>query len=124
MDARPETIEWLERYYGLLDSGRVREAVTEFLDPACTVRIANAEPVGFIDAARALAPFVAGTRHRIMSMLESDDGTIACELRITYTRHDGSSITLPGALFAHVRDGRFIEQRAYTDQGPLRERTD
>ena len=122
MDARPETVRWLERYYELLDGGRVREAAAEFLDPACTFRIANATPVGFMDAARALAPLVTGTRHRITSVLESDDGTIACELEITYTRHDGSSVTLPGALFAHVRDGRFIEQRAYTDQEPLRER--
>jgi ketosteroid isomerase-like protein len=126
VDARPETIDWLERYYALLDSGQVREAVTEFLDPACTFRIANEDPVGFIDAARALAPLVRGTRHRVLSALEDGDGTIACELEITYTRHDGSAVTLPGSLFAHVRDGRFLAQRAYIDQAPLRakERTD
>jgi hypothetical protein len=122
--ARPETIRWLERYYALLDSGRVREAAAEFLDPECTFRIANAEPVSFIDAARALAPFVKATRHRLLSVLESDDGIIACELEITYTRHDGSAVTLPGALFGTVREGRFHEQRAYTDQTPLSERAD
>ena len=126
MDSRADTVAWLERYYALLDSGRVREAVAEFLDPDCTFRVANDAPVGLREAARALAPAVQGTRHRLRSVLASDDGTIAAELEITYIRHDGSSVTLPGALFATVRDGRFIEQRAYVDQGPLRttERTD
>ncbi len=126
MHARPETIEWLERYYGLLDSGHVREAVAEFLHPACTFRIANDDPVGFMDAGRALAPLITGTRHRVITALEADDGTIACELEITYTRRDGSDVTLPGSLFAHVNDGRFTEQRAYIDQAPLKanERTD
>jgi hypothetical protein len=124
--ARPETIQWLERYYGLLDSGRVTEAVTEFLDPACTFRIANDDPVGFIEAARALAPLIKGTRHRVITALAGDDGTIACELEITYTRRDGSVVTLPGSLFARVHDGRFTEQRAYIDRAPLKakERTD
>jgi ketosteroid isomerase-like protein len=124
VDARPETVRWLKRYYALLDSGQVREAAAEFLDPGCTFRIANADPVSFIDAARALAPLVKATRHQLVTVLESDHGTIACELEITYTRHDGSSVTLPGALFGTVRDGRFLEQRAYTDQTPLSERAD
>jgi ketosteroid isomerase-like protein len=118
VDAKPDTVAWLERYYALLDSGRVREAVAEFLAPECTFRVANDEPVGFREAGRALAPFVKGLRHRLLSVLEAE-GTIAAELEITYIRHDGSSVTLPGALFATVRDGQFTEQRAYVDQGPL-----
>jgi len=125
VDARPDTVAWLERYYALLDSGHVREAVAEFLAPDCTFRVANERPLEFRDAGRALAPLVKGLRHRLLSVLEAE-GTIAAELEITYIRHDGSSVTLPGALFATVRDGRFIEQRAYVDQGPLtdKERTD
>ena len=125
MDSQAETVAWLERYYELLDAGRGREAVAEFLAPDCTFRVANEEPVGFREAGRALAPFVKGLRHRLVSVLKADE-TIAAELEITYIRHDGTSVTLPGALFATVRDGRFIEQRAYVDQGPLtdNERTD
>jgi hypothetical protein len=52
-------------------------------------------------------------------VLEGDDGLLACELRITYTRHDDSTVTLPGSLFATVVDGRFVEQRAYIDLTPL-----
>ena len=64
MNARPETVAWLTRYYELLDQGRVGD-------------------------------------------------------EITYLKRDGRSITLPGALFARVEDGRFVEQRAYIDHGPL-----
>jgi ketosteroid isomerase-like protein len=118
VDAQPDTVAWLERYYALLDSGQVQAVIAEFLAPDCTFRVANEEPVGFREAGRALGPFVKGLRHRLLSVLEAD-GTIAAELEITYIRHDGSSVTLPGALFATVRDGRFIEQRAYVDQGRL-----
>jgi hypothetical protein len=56
--------------------------------------------------------------HKLLTVLEGDDGTLACELEVTYVKHDGSSITLPGSLFAGVEDGRFVEQRAYIDHGP------
>jgi hypothetical protein len=119
MNARPETIAWLERYYELVDSGRIRELFAEYLADGCTFRFGDAEPVGFLDEARRMAQWVKGLRHEIVNVLEGDDGTLACELNVTYTRHDGSTVTLPGSLFATVHDGRFTEQRAYIDLGPL-----
>jgi ketosteroid isomerase-like protein len=119
VNARPETIEWLERYYRLLDEGRALEVIDEFMAPECTFRFGNSEPVGFIDEARRMARIVKGLRHEIVTVLEGDDGTLACELNVTYIKHDGRSITLPGSLFARVVDGRFVEQRAYIDHGPL-----
>jgi ketosteroid isomerase-like protein len=119
VNARPQTVEWLERYYRLLDENRVREAMAEFLTDGCTFRFGNAEPVGFLEEARRMSKLITGVRHRILTVLEDDDGTLACELEVTYIRHDGTAITLPGSLFARVRDGRFTEQRAYIDHGPL-----
>ncbi len=66
-----------------------------------------------------MATVVKGVRHQLLTVLEDDDGTLACELNITYVKHDGTEVTLPGALFARVQNGRFVEQRAYVDQGPL-----
>jgi hypothetical protein len=66
-----------------------------------------------------MSKLVRGVGHRLLTVLEGEDGTVACELEITYLKHGGSSITLPGALFARVEDGRFVEQRAYIDHGPL-----
>lgn len=119
MNARPETLEWLTRYYAMLDGGQVREAMREFLAEDCTIRFANRPPSSFIDEARRMAALVTGIRHELVSVLEGEDGALACELRITYAKRDGTSVTLPGSLFATVRDGRFIEQRAYIDHTPL-----
>ena len=66
-----------------------------------------------------MSKLVTGVGHRILNVVEGEDGLIACELEVTYTKHNGSSITLPGSLFARVQDGRFVEQRAYIDHGPL-----
>jgi hypothetical protein len=119
VNARPETVQWLERYYRLLDENRLREAIAEFLADGCTFRFGNAEPAGFVEEARRMSTLVKGVRHRLLTVLEGDDGTLACELEVTYIKHDDTSITLPGSLFARIADGRFIEQRAYIDHGPL-----
>jgi ketosteroid isomerase-like protein len=119
INARRETVSWLERYYSLIDAGRVREAAQEFLDESCTIRLGNEEPTGLLEQARRISPLISGTRHRLINVLETDDGTLACELEITYIKRDGTSVTLPGSLFATVRGGRFVQQRAYVDHAPL-----
>ncbi len=119
VNASEQTVAWLERYYGLLDDGRVLEAIDGFLADGCTFRFNDRPPASFIDEARRMSKLIIGTRHRLLTILEGDDGTLACELAVTYIKHDGSEITLPGSLFARIEHGRFVEQRAYIDQGPL-----
>ncbi len=118
-NARPETVAWLTRYYELLDQNRVGDAMRGFIADDCTFRFGNGEPGGFLDEARRMSKLIKGVGHRLLTVIEGEDGTLACELEVTYIKHDGSSITLPGALFARVADGRFVEQRAYIDHGPL-----
>jgi ketosteroid isomerase-like protein len=118
-NAAPETVAWLTRYYELLDQNRVGDAIRGFIADDCTFRFGNGEPTGFLDEARRMSKLVKGFAHRLLTVLEGEDGTIACELEVTYVKQDGSSITLPAALFARVEDGRFVEQRAYIDHGPL-----
>jgi hypothetical protein len=119
MDARPETVAWLARYYELLDQNRVGDAIRGFIAEDCTFRFGNREATGFLDEARRMSGLVKGVGHRLLTVLEGEDGTIACELEITYLKLDGSTITLPASLFARVENGRFVEQRAYIDHGPL-----
>src|SRR5947199_199730 len=119
MNARPETVPWLERYYRLVDSGRIRELMSEYMAEDWRFRVGKAESVGFIEEARRMAGLVKGLRHEIVTVLEGDDGMLGCELNVTYIRHDGTSVTLPGSLFARVAGGHAGEQRAYVDQGPL-----
>jgi hypothetical protein len=118
-NARPETVAWLTRYYELLDQNRVGDAIRGFIADDCTVRFGNRESTSFLDEARRMSKYVKGVRHRLLTVLEGDDGSLACELEVTYIKHDGSSITLRGALFARVENARFIEQRMYIDHGPL-----
>ena len=119
VNARPETVAWLTRYYELIDAGRVGDAIREFIADGCTVRFANGEPTSFLDEARRMSTVIAGVDHELLNVLEREDGTLACELEVTYVKHDGTSVTLPGSMFARVEDGRFVEQRAYIDHGPL-----
>jgi hypothetical protein len=119
MNARPETVAWLTRYYELLDQNRVGEAIRGFIAEDFTIRFGNAEPTSFVEQARRMSKLITGVGHRLLTVLEGEDGSLACELEVTYTKHDGSSITVPGSLFARVEHGRFVEQRVYIDQGPL-----
>lgn len=119
MNARPETVAWLTRYYELLDGDRVGEAIREYIADGCTFRLGNGTPTSFLEEARRMSKLIKGVGHRLVTVLEGENGTLACELEVTYVKHDGSSITLPGSLFARVEHGRFVEQRAYIDHGPL-----
>lgn len=51
--------------------------------------------------------------------LITDGDAVACEGEVTYTRHDGSKITLPFVNVFEI-DGELISQyRVYIDIGPL-----
>jgi hypothetical protein len=119
LNARPKTVAWLTSYYKLLDEDRVGDAMSEYIADGCTFRFGNGTPTGFLEEARRMSKLVNGVGHRLLTVLEGEDGTLACELEVTYIKHDGSSITLPGSLFARVENGQFVEQRAYIDHGPL-----
>jgi ketosteroid isomerase-like protein len=61
---------------------------------------------------------VAGCRHALLRTWV-DDTTVACEGSVTYTRHDGTAVTVP---FANVFElsGRLIRSyRIYIDNSPL-----
>ncbi len=51
--------------------------------------------------------------------LVADGNAIVCEGDVTYTRHDGSSITLPFANIFEVDGGLISLYRVYIDIGPL-----
>lgn len=83
----------------------------EFLAPDAVFRFANRMPVvGRAAIQSAVAAFFSrlrGIRHEIDHVWHLPDTTI-CEGRVTYTRHDGSHLTVP---FANVikLDGQLIK---------------
>ncbi len=60
----------------------------------------------------------AALQHDLQKLI-TDGDAVACEGEVTYTRHDGSKITLPFVNVFEI-DGELISQyRVYIDIGPL-----
>ena len=83
----------------------------------------NAEPVRGREAIRrTYAEFFAtldGLRHDLQHYFHVDD-THLCEARVTYTRKDGSLVTVPAISVFHTRpDGLIDSYRIYVDLAPL-----
>ncbi len=98
------------------------ERFVRSLTPDAVFRFGSAPPVTGRDAVGdAVGNFfssIAGLRHAL-TMTLSDDGTLVCEGEVTYTRHDGSEITLPFANVFELEDGLIAHYRIYVDIGPL-----
>ncbi len=62
----------------------------------------------------------AGLTHRLDKTLSSGD-TLVCEGEVTYTRHDGSRITLPFANVFETEGDLISHYKIYADVGPLYE---
>ena len=61
---------------------------------------------------------IAGLSHALARSLAHGDALI-CEGEVTYTRHDGSRITLPFADVFELEDGLIADYKIYMDIGPL-----
>jgi limonene-1,2-epoxide hydrolase len=57
--------------------------------------------------------------HHALHRLVADGNAVVCEGEVTYTRHDGSEITLPFANVFEVDGGLISLYRIYIDIGPL-----
>ena len=60
----------------------------------------------------------AALKHDLQRQI-ADDNVVVCEGEVTYTRHDGSQITLPFANIFEIDDGLISLYRVYIDVGPL-----
>jgi ketosteroid isomerase-like protein len=123
------TADLVRRYYECLDGRPLDEAhewvdvLTGFFAPGATIRVVNGRPVpwreAFVHERAKLPAIVTTTRHEVLDVLEGQDGRVAFELAVTYELKRGGSVTLPGSVFALVRDGRFAEQHMYVDFAPV-----
>ena len=102
--------------------GKDADRFVEFLTPDGSFRFGSAPKVEGREAVRAaVAGFfdsIRGLSHEINAVFGSGD-TLFCEGETTYTRHDGSTVTVPFAdVFEY--DGELIaEYKIYADIGPL-----
>jgi ketosteroid isomerase-like protein len=85
-------------------------------------RFGNAEPLSCREAVRnAIRQFfstIEGIRHHIVEDWTVDD-TVIQQLIVTYTRHDGTEVTVPAANILRLRDGLISHYKIYVDIAPL-----
>lgn len=61
---------------------------------------------------------IAACEHKVPRFV-ADDDVIMCEGQVTYTRHDGSQITLPFANVFEMNGELISNYKIYTDISPL-----
>ncbi len=61
---------------------------------------------------------IAALSHELQRLVAEGDSAV-CEGEVTYTRHDGSTITLPFCNVFEVKDGLISLYRIYIDVAPL-----
>ena len=61
---------------------------------------------------------IAALSHDLQRIVAQGD-TVVCEGEVTYTRHDGSTITLPFCNVFETNDGLITLYRIYIDAAPL-----
>jgi ketosteroid isomerase-like protein len=99
------------------------DAFATYYAEDAVLRFGNAEPVRGRDAIRqTFADFFAtldGLRHDMQHHFYADDTHLA-EAHVTYTRRDGSLVTVPAMSVFHRRpDGLIDSYRIYVDLAPL-----
>jgi limonene-1,2-epoxide hydrolase len=98
------------------------ESFVGFIAEDCTFRYGSSPPVTGRDGIRASVndffSMFAALRHDLTRTV-LDDNAIVCEGEVTYTRHDGSQITLPFCNVFEVEAGLISVYRIYIDSSPL-----
>ena len=98
------------------------ERFLRFLTDDATFRFGSAAPVhGHSEIREAVAGFLAtidGCKH-VLDKTIVDNGTLVCEGEVTYTRQDGTEVTLPFANIFEFEGDFIADYRIYADAAPL-----
>lgn len=98
------------------------EGFVAFIATDATFRFGSSPPVNGRPAIRqsveSFFSMFAGLRHELQRVIV-DGGTAVCEGEVTYTKHDGSKITLPFANIFEIKAGLISIYRIYIDMGPV-----
>lgn len=98
------------------------EQFLHFLTADAVFRFGSAPPVEgrklIRDAVNGFFSTIAGCKHVLTKILVETD-TLVCEGEATYTRHDGTEITLPFANILEFEGDLISHYKIYADVGPL-----
>ncbi|KAA1000896.1 nuclear transport factor 2 family protein [Paraburkholderia panacisoli] len=117
-------IEFVSKVYEAIDSMN-EQGFANCLTENCTFVYANSDPViGRANAAAASQNFLkllAGIKHHLVNVWAFED-VIVSQISVTYTRKDGSTLTIPAVTIWKLQDKLIDECRIYVDISPLFER--
>jgi ketosteroid isomerase-like protein len=117
---KPDAAGWA-RLFTAIDA-RDAGAFADFIVEDGEFRFGNAPPVTGRAAIReAVAGFFAaigGCRHRLLASWTGPESAV-CEGQVTYTRRDGSTVTLPFVNVFELDGGWIRSYRIYIDNAPL-----
>jgi limonene-1,2-epoxide hydrolase len=112
---------WVKKLFNSIDAMDVG-AFLDFLEDDARFRFGSAQAVAGKEAVReAIEGFFAsikGLRHEIVETWFHGE-TVICQGRVTYTRIDDSSVTLPFVNILRIRGDRIGEYLIYIDINPL-----
>ena len=112
---------WYEEFYAGLDSKDL-SVVDRLCTPDTTFRMANHDIDEGIDAVRAntahFFTMIGGMSHSFVKVTEQGDSAYL-EAVVTYTRLNGSTLSVPVCTAIDRRDGLIAAQRVYVDLAPL-----
>ena len=98
------------------------ESFLRFIHEGATFRFGSSPAVkGHAEIRAAVEGFFASfaaLKHDLQRLI-ADGNAVVCEGEVTYTRHDGSKITLPFVNVFEIDDGLISLYRVYIDIGPL-----
>jgi uncharacterized protein (TIGR02246 family) len=112
---------WLEKLFAAIDA-KDTAAFAEFLTEDAVFRFGNGSPVRGRDAVReAVAQFFAGVQALKHTVQESwaVPGAAVMHGQVTYTRHDGSRLTVPFANVLKLDGTRVREYLVFADASAL-----
>jgi uncharacterized protein (TIGR02246 family) len=117
----PDDGRWIDQLFAAIDS-RDAQAFAAFLSPDARFCFGNQPPVRGREAiAEVVAQFFAalrGLRHRLEERWVLGDAAIVTGI-VTYTRHDGSTLSVPFANVFKLREGMISDYRIFADASAL-----
>ena len=113
--------DYASEVYEAVDSKDERR-LARFLTENCTFVYANSEPVigreNIAESSKNFLALIAGIKHQLLDVWAFDD-VIVSRLEVTYTRKDGSTLTVPAVTIWRVRNKQIDDYRIYIDVAPL-----
>lgn len=115
--------QWIDRLFAAIDSKDAGSFIG-FLAPSCVFRFGNMAPVEGKDAigiaVNAFFESIASLRHELEDVWDVPGGKV-CHGWVSYTRGDGSVLTVPFANVLKGQEHGVTEYRIFADTSQLYE---